>query len=54
MNVQRLLCAQLVLAIWNPAAWDFYPLPKRAIRLKLKYRAMGIVLHDRELNGEVR
>lgn len=51
---ERLLSAMLMLSIWNPDTWNFYPNKRRKQQIKMYYRAMGIVLHDRELNGEAR
>ena len=39
------------LSIWDPAKMDFLCGRRRA-RLRLYYRAKGIVMHDRILNGE--
>ena len=39
------------LSIWDPAKMDFLRGRRRA-RLRLYYRAKGIVMHDRILNGE--
>lgn len=43
--------SQWCLAIWNPKLMDFIPNKHRRDRRKLFYRAMGIVTHDRVLNG---
>ncbi len=43
--------SQWCLAIWNPNLMDFIPNKDRRDSRKLFYRAMGIVTHDRALNG---
>ena len=43
--------SQWCLAIWNPNLMDFIPNKHRRDSRKLFYRAMGIVTHDRALNG---
>lgn len=43
--------SQWCLAIWNPKLMDFIPNKHRRDSRKLFYRAMGIVTHDRALNG---
>ena len=48
----RWVFAQWVLAIWNPGLMDFIRDPARRRGRRLYYRTKGIVLHDRELNGE--
>ena len=53
LQMRRYLFAQLVLAIWNPELWHWFPNRARRDYLKLKYKAIGIVYHDRELNGEI-
>ena len=44
--------AQMLLLIWNPDLWNFFQNKRRRRVQQLKYRAKGIVLHDRALNGE--
>ena len=51
-SVMNWLIAQWVLSIWNPDLMDFIASPKRRRGRKNFYRAKGIVLHDRALNGE--
>ena len=50
----RWLCAQCVLLIWSPDRMNFIDRAKRRRGRQLFYRSMGIVLHDRALNGEKR
>lgn len=47
------LVARIMLLIWNPEIWTLCSNPWMRRRQKLLYRARGIVLHDRALNGEV-
>lgn len=42
----------MLLQIWDPSRWDWYPDARKQRQFKLQYRARGIVLHDRALNGE--
>lgn len=51
-RVMNWLIAQWVLSIWNPDLMNFVTSPTRKRSLKNFYRAKGIVLHDRALNGE--
>lgn len=53
-QVVRILAAQLCLAVWNPDLWNFHPDTRLRNRMQLTYRTRGIVLHDRELNGEIK
>ena len=43
--------AQWCLSIWNPSLMDWVPDKKRRNSRRMFYRAMGIVVHDRVLNG---
>ena len=43
--------SQWCLAIWNPKLMDFIPNKHRRDSRRLFYKAMGIVTHDRALNG---
>lgn len=43
--------AQWCLAIWNPDLMNFLTGIRRKQK-RLFYRAMGVVTHDRALNGE--
>lgn len=47
----KFLSAQLVLRIWNPDLWNWYPSSSTRMQMKLYYKTKGIVLHDRVLNG---
>lgn len=47
----RWVTAQWLLSIWNPDLLNFILNPKLKRRLRLRYRTVGIVLHDRALNG---
>lgn len=51
MNLTNWLQAQCALLIWNPMLWDWYPIEPNRTRRMLAYKARGIVLHDRALNG---
>lgn len=52
MKYTRLLEATCLLQIWNPDLMNFIDEPARRRQMRLLYRAKGIVLHDRALNGE--
>ena len=43
--------AQWCLSIWNPSLMDWVSDKKRRNNRRMFYRAMGIVAHDRVLNG---
>ena len=43
--------AQWCLSIWNPELMHWIPKKKRRDGRKLFYRTMGVVTHDRALNG---
>lgn len=49
---ERMLQAKLLLAIWNPDLWRWFPDKYIRTKQQLNYKARGIVLHDRALNGE--
>ena len=50
----RWLHAHCLLLIWSPDRMNFIDRAKRRRGRQLFYRSMGIVLHDRALNGEKR
>lgn len=52
MSEVRLLTALCMLFIWNPNLMDWIPEKQRRRQLRLFYKTMGIVQHDRALNGE--
>lgn len=47
----RWLVAQLLLSIWNPELMSFITHHNRRRSAMLAYKARGIVMHDRALNG---
>lgn len=53
-HIQRMLEAQLLLAIWNPDLWNWHPIKRTRVRMRLRYKAKALVLHDRALNGDKR
>ena len=44
--------AHMMLLIWNPDIWTLCQNKWMRRTQQLKYKAKGIVLHDRALNGE--
>ena len=48
----RYFLSMWCLAIWDPSRMDFITNAKRRHQRKLFYRTMGIVVHDRALNGQ--
>lgn len=51
-HLELLMYANTVFEIWNPVIWNFYPLQKTRRRNELRYRARGVVMHDRINRGE--
>ncbi|MGX5662204.1 hypothetical protein [Diaphorobacter nitroreducens] len=51
LTALRWALGQWLLAIWDPDLMNFVREPKRQRQRRMFYRAKGVVLHDRALNG---
>jgi hypothetical protein len=51
-NIENFWPAWVALLIWDPERWNWFSDRKVARQRKLYYRARGVVVYDRALNGK--